>query len=68
MKQRVLLAIAVALVAIPAAVASSGGFDSRGGHHCRTNCASQGYYTNQYHCHRAPCGKADIRAHKKHGH
>ena len=31
--------------------AHSGGIDSRGGHHCRTNCEDQGYYTNQYHYH-----------------
>jgi hypothetical protein len=60
--------LAVALLAVPVAWASSGGLDARGGHHCRTNCASKGYYTNEYHCHRAPCGKADIRLHRRHGH
>lgn len=61
--------VAFALFAVPAAtLGSSGGLDSRGGHHCRTKCASKGYYTNQYHCHRSPCNRRDIRRHRGHGH
>lgn len=50
------------------AVKTSGGLDGRGGHHCRTRCKPQGLYTNQYHCHRSPCGRSDIRSHRAHGH
>ncbi len=50
------------------AVASRGGLDSRGGHHCWTNCARYSLYTGQYHCHRYPCGPADVSRHRKHGH
>lgn len=63
----VVLALA-ALAAIPAALSSPGGLDRRGGHHCRTNCSRYGLYAGQYHCHRAPCGASDIRAHRRHGH
>ncbi len=48
--------------------ASPGGLDSRGGHHCWTNCAAWGLYYGQYHCHRAPCGASDIAFHRAHGH
>jgi hypothetical protein len=51
------------------AVASTpGGLDSRGGHHCWTRCGSYGAYTGQYHCHRSPCNRRDIRRHRRHGH
>jgi hypothetical protein len=51
------------------AVASTpGGLDSRGGHHCWTRCGSYGKYTGQYHCHRSPCNRSDIRRHRRHGH
>ena len=46
----------------------SGGLDARGGHHCWTRCASHGLRNGQYHCHRSPCGRADIRRHRAHGH
>ncbi len=66
------LALAVVLVAsfvIPAVtLGSPGGLDRRGGHHCWTNCASRGYYTGQYHCHRSPCNRRDIRQHRRHDH
>lgn len=66
------LAIVIVLAAgfvIPAATfGSSGGLDGRGGHHCWTKCASKGYYTGQYHCHRSPCSRRDVRRHRLHGH
>jgi hypothetical protein len=62
------IAAAVALLLTPAAVSSPGGLDSRGGHHCWTNCARYGMYRGQYHCHRAPCSRRDIRRHRRHGH
>jgi hypothetical protein len=46
----------------------SGGLDARGGHHCWTSCGARGMYRGQYHCHRAPCGRSDIRRHRNHGH
>jgi hypothetical protein len=48
--------------------ASPGGLDSRGGHHCWTRCGRYGLYTGQYHCHRSPCNRRDIRRHRRHGH
>lgn len=67
------LAVALALGAISVgvptyAVSSPGGLDKRGGHHCWTKCAKYGKYTGQYHCHRKPCKKRDIRKHRRHGH
>ena len=67
------LAVAVAMGAISVGVptyafGTSGGLDSRGGHHCWTRCASQGLYTGKYHCHRSPCKKSDIKKHRNHGH
>jgi hypothetical protein len=56
------------MVAIPVALSTSGGLDRRGGHHCWTRCASQGLYRGQYHCHRSPCNRVDIRTHRRHGH
>jgi hypothetical protein len=53
------------------ATASPGGLDSRGGHHCRKSrryCRRFGLYLNQYHCHRDPCNRRDIRRHRRHGH
>jgi hypothetical protein len=47
---------------------SPGGLDARGGHHCWTSCSKYGKYYGQYHCHRAPCGRRDIRKHRRHGH
>lgn len=52
----------------PAAPTHSGGLDYRGGHHCWTSCSRYGLYTGQYHCHRSPCSRSDIRRHKAHGH
>jgi hypothetical protein len=51
-----------------AVASSSGGLDSRGGHHCWTRCGSSGLYTGQYHCHRSPCSSRDVRRHRRHGH
>jgi hypothetical protein len=75
MKSRFALIAITAIAAISAvgfgpsvAASSPGGLDSRGGHHCWTNCSARGYYTGQYHCHRSPCGKADVRRHRRHGH
>ncbi len=68
---RHLLAVATVAVAgalVPVALSTPGGLDRRGGHHCWTNCASYGKYRGQYHCHRSPCGRADIRLHRAHGH
>jgi hypothetical protein len=45
-----------------------GGLDSRGGHHCWTNCRRWGRYYGEYHCHRSPCNRRDIRRHRRHGH
>lgn len=56
------------LVLVPGALSTSGGLDRRGGHHCWTRCTSQGLYRGQYHCHRAPCNRVDIRLHRAHGH
>jgi hypothetical protein len=50
------------------AVHSPGGLDYRGGHHCWTRCYRYGLYTGQYHCHRYPCNRSDIRRHRAHGH
>lgn len=51
------------------ASATPGGLDRYGGHHCWTNCASQGAYRGQYHCHRSTraCRRARAR-HRAHGH
>lgn len=49
-------------------VSHSGGLDYRGGHHCWTRCSRYGMYTGQYHCHRSPCNRSDIRRHRAHGH
>ncbi len=62
------VAVGIASLATAAALASPGGLDSRGGHHCWTKCARYGLYTGQYHCHRAPCNASDIRTHRRHGH
>ncbi len=53
------------------ALASPGGLDSRGGHHCRKSagyCAGYGVKLNKYHCHRSPCNAKDIDRHRRHGH
>jgi hypothetical protein len=71
MKRLIIIASVGAAIAgggTSVALATSGGLDSRGGHHCWTRCASQGLYKGQYHCHRAPCGRADVRRHRAHGH
>jgi|GEM_PF-1298706 micrococcal nuclease len=42
----------LALALAPTLVfAHSGGMDSRGGHHCRTDCEQKGYNMGQYHFH-----------------
>jgi hypothetical protein len=51
-----------------ATAASPGGLDRRGGHHCWTRCGRYGLYRGQYHCHRSPCNRSDIRRHRRHGH
>lgn len=62
-------ALVVLFLSLPTTLpASPGGLDSRGGHHCWTNCARYGLYTGQYHCHRAPCGAEDVAYHRAHGH
>lgn len=69
--RRVLIAwtLAILILALPSPLpASPGGLDSRGGHHCWTNCARYGLYTGQYHCHRSPCDASDIALHRAHGH
>ncbi len=53
---------------VHAMAASPGGLDSRGGHHCWTRCGRYGMYRGQYHCHRSPCNRRDIRRHRRHGH
>lgn len=63
----IFIIIAIALLLAPAS-ASPGGLDSRGGHHCWTNCERYGLYYGQYHCHRAPCSQSDINYHRAHGH
>jgi hypothetical protein len=72
MRTRIRIAIAIgafALLIIPATtIGSPGGLDSRGGHHCWTKCARYGLYYGQYHCHRAPCNRRDVRRHRRHGH
>lgn len=80
MRTRIAVLIgALALLIIPATTignstgghahsATPGGLDSRGGHHCWTRCGRYGMYTGQYHCHRSPCNRRDIRRHRRHGH
>jgi len=63
-----ILAALVLVLQTPPLPASPGGLDSRGGHHCWTNCAYYGLYYGQYHCHRAPCDESDIAYHRAHGH
>ena len=49
---RLLVVAALLLAFLPgAASAHPGNTDSSGGHTCRTNCASWGYSTGQYHYH-----------------
>lgn len=62
------LMIGSAVYFTASALSSPGGLDRRGGHHCWTKCARYGLYTGQYHCHRAPCSRADVQRHRKHGH
>ena len=59
---------AVSASSSPGVASHSGGLDYRGGHHCWTRCSRYGMYTGQYHCHRSPCSRADIRRHRAHGH
>jgi len=63
-----LTAVGLLLLLQTPLAASPGGLDSRGGHHCWTNCARYGLYTGQYHCHRAPCDTSDVAYHRAHGH
>lgn len=66
---RLLMVVIVVLVLLVAPVyAHPGELDSRGGHHCWTNCAYWGYDYGEYHCHRSPCNFSDIMAHRSHGH
>ncbi len=67
MRYLVLVLILLAVLAWPA-LASPGGLDYRGGHHCWTNCWQYGLYYGQYHCHREPCNASDIAYHRAHGH
>ena len=69
MRTIIVTLIAIAALAIATvALATPGGLDSRGGHHCWTKCSSYGKYRGQYHCHRAPCSQRDIARHRAHGH
>ncbi len=66
---RLILALVVLVLVRGTSIsASPGGLDSRGGHHCWTNCAAYGLYYGQYHCHRYPCDSSDIAYHRAHGH
>ncbi len=53
MKKITLTLIAVALIAPSVTFAHPGRTDSSGGHTCRTNCASWGLSTGEYHYHRS---------------
>ncbi len=63
-----LLAFLLVIMGNGLTMATPGGLDSRGGHHCWTNCRSYGKYKGEYHCHQDPCGRRDIRRHRQHGH
>ncbi len=50
--KNLITALALTFLFLPAVVfAHPGNTDSSGCHTCRTNCASYGLYTGQYHCH-----------------
>lgn len=66
--RKALLIIGIALWAIPifAAKAHPGRTDSSGCHTCRTNCASWGLSSGEYHCHNAkalPQPEEPIKSH-----
>lgn len=63
-----LVALLTLLIMTWRVMASPGGLDYRGGHHCWTNCSAYSLYYGQYHCHRAPCNWDDIQEHRAHGH
>jgi len=53
MKKIILILIAIALITPGISFAHPGRTDSSGCHTCRTNCASWGLSTSEYHCHRS---------------
>lgn len=57
------------MFSISTVTATPGGLDSKGGHHCWTDCGKYGKYTGQYHCHKKTkaCRKSR-RNHRSHGH
>ncbi len=63
-------AVATIALTLSPASATSGGLDVHGGHHCWTNCKSQGYYKGQYHCHKRlkHCKNVALPKHRAHGH
>jgi hypothetical protein len=69
--RKLLIVVATATLALTVSavgLATPGGLDRRGGHHCWTSCGKYGKYRGEYHCHRSPCSSADIRRHRAHGH
>ena len=68
MRVKLALVLTVGLGIIAGVAAVSASSSPGGGHHCWTRCSRYGMYTGQYHCHRSPCSRADIRRHRAHGH
>jgi hypothetical protein len=80
MRRAILIAVLATAAIVPAttvgnaggsahtAMLHPGGLDGRGGHHCWTRCRSWGRYYGEYHCHRSPCNRRDVRRHRRHGH
>jgi hypothetical protein len=62
------IVVTAVLLVAPGATPTPGGLDSRGGHHCWTNCSKYGAYRGKYHCHRSPCNRSDVLRHRRHGH
>jgi hypothetical protein len=53
MKKNVSIILSVLCILPSVALAHPGRTDSAGCHTCRTNCASWGLSTGEYHCHRS---------------
>ncbi len=52
--KKIILPLIILILIIPiASIAHSGRTDASGCHTCRTNCASWGLSTGEYHCHRS---------------
>src|SRR3989344_6831902 len=65
MKKIILILIAIILLTPSLILAHPGRTDSSGGHTCRTNCASWGLSTGEYHYHRSkgvPQAKEPVRS------